>query len=261
MNAPSNLTFWRILKEACSEYGVTLKPLQDGWFVELEKNGITKWVIGHQLGLNNEISVKITRDKVLTYDILHRANIPAIPHYLVKSSVDDKPKLRANSPIAKDACYLLKPLCGSQGKGISLHQNIHTAMAAAEWSVMPELAISPLLHIVSESRIIVLDDEIMLSYCKVQPQMVNEVPMFKLAYGSSVAEGTPDIEMTDLAVNAAKACRARFVAVDIAVLEDGRKIIVELNSAFSIDRYAKISNKSYRQVVQVYKRALTKLFD
>lgn len=250
-----------ITHEICTRNGIEFESLFENWLLRLEKNGVAKWIVGYQVGLNSAASLGITRDKALTYNVLARASIPAVPHYLIKSIADDAVRLRASTPLAENIPYLLKPLKGSGGEGFLRRENLQEVVAAASESIEKELAISPFLAIASESRLIMLDDELLLAFKKSKPKIINDVPMFNLSQGAIPREFSPEASVVMLAINAMKECGLRLAAVDVVSLHSGEILILELNNSFSLDRYAGLSDEKYREVSEVYEKIISKLFD
>lgn len=245
----------RMLRNICSERTITFRTFSDDWVLEMEKNGKTRRVVGYQFDLNDAAASGIAQDKVAAYQILSSRNIPAVPHVLLRTKAGEAQW----QTMDWDQGVVVKPLLGTGGHGIKLFNEAVKAKGYIHASGIEAWAASPLQEAVREARIVLLDGEVLLAY---QKQSVDHdgLKLFNLGQGAVPALYEPTNEVLKLAKDAQEAIGLRICAVDIFELESGGWRVLEVNSGFMMEHYARFSKENERQAEQLYRQVVETLF-
>lgn len=75
--------FFKIMDEICEERNIKQDIISYGWITKLQKENVSKYIIGYQFDLNSAISYNIAGDKFATYEVLKSSNIPTIEHRMI----------------------------------------------------------------------------------------------------------------------------------------------------------------------------------
>jgi RimK family alpha-L-glutamate ligase len=177
-------------------------------------------------------------DKSMTSFLLARARIPTPPTWAMESPSAARAIVRRES-----ACgpLVLKPLFGSQGRGLRL---IRTEADIPE----PE-AVSGVYYL---QRYVAVEGDgfrdfrVLVSQGRVVAAMMRQAPHWitNLKRGGKPVATVLDIEMRELAVRAAAAVGADFAGVDIIHGLDGRPTVLEINSMPAWSGLQKVSHVS-----------------
>ncbi len=252
------------IKRACAAYDIELLSLSDDWIMRLRKGAQTHFVYLYMFDLNGQASDRIAADKVATYKFLDSARVAAVPHWLVASNLNAEIDRRPlELLLGAGGSVVVKPLTGGRGRLVARFEAVEPAVAFMEDAEEVSWAVSPLVDIVREVRLVVLDGVVELAYEKHDPQMVNGLPMFNLNRGATargLKPGATGEELRELALGAMAAVGLRLGAVDVVVDRLGRAAVLELNSGFSLEHYALISDEVRGEVVDFYMGVVRRLF-
>ena len=251
-------------RAVCTEYGAEFATLSDEWVVRMRKGAITTFVIGYNLGCNSQAAARIAVDKVATFQLLRDAGVPAVPHYLLKTlATPAADKALLQRMIYQAGKVVVKPLEGGSGAHIMCCDNVADAITYINAEPVEAWVASPYVQIAKETRVVVLRGKVCLVYEKSDPHMVNGLPMFNLRHAARgkgvVAEALPT-DMRDMAIVAMQAIGLALGAVDIVTDEVGRKYVLEINGAFSLEHYAASSTENRHQVVAMYVNIFRDIF-
>lgn len=250
-----------ILHDLSTKLDIEVEYFSEEWLIKLSRGKQRHWVIGNTFGLNSASADALARDKVATFIALQEAGIPAVEHYLGRSRTEDKVDKQRLDHLEANQSYITKPLQGSGGKSIKRHSSLNQAILSINQSREKEWAISPWYELVSERRIILLDDEVLLSYQKTNPTAQSGVKLFNLSHVASIdILSSPSPNETQLALQAAQACSLRLAAVDIATTTIGHQLIMEVNSSISMEYFARLSDDNYLLTRDMYKKILEVIF-
>lgn len=250
-----------LIKEVCASNNIDFKDFSDDWMLRLSRGPETHFTVGYGFDINNASGDRIGNDKVAQFILLEDAKIPAIEHHLAKSRTHNK-ILKSVFSLPENSPYVLKPIEGSGGLGMSLVSNLRKAIDAIESSDDDsEWVISPWYDINNEKRIIILDNEILAAYDKTKPALIDGLKMFNLGQGAIAVNFTPNENERVMAIKAARACSLRLCSVDIATLESGEQRIMEINSGIMMENYARMSDKHYAKALEVYNKIVRATFD
>jgi tetrahydromethanopterin:alpha-L-glutamate ligase len=182
----------------------------------LRELGVTVW--------NDARAIERCVDKSMTSFLLAHAGIPTPPTWTAESPEAARAIVRREAPHGP---LVLKPLFGSQGRGLRL---IHHE------SELPEPAAVAgayyLQRFVGVDRDGFRDFRLLVSQGRVIAAMVRHAPTWitNVKRGGKPVAALVDAEMKDLAVAAAATVGAAFAGVDLIYGADGRPSVLEVNS-------------------------------
>jgi len=175
----------RILTSAveryCAEHAIALDIRADGWLLVLDPPGRRHLIFGYDLGLNSAVAHRIASDKAATAELLPLSGVHAVPHIFVIApafSGSAEPPWPAMFELldAHPDGLVVKPNEGTSGRLVTRvsqrDQLVHavTSLFAASLSV----AISPLLDIQHEVRVVLLDGLPLLVYRKERASVIGD---------------------------------------------------------------------------------------
>src|ERR1700740_2522830 len=76
----SNRIFIDAITKYCTSHGIACEVKSQGWLIVMARDGVRRFALGYDLGLNSAISHRIASDKAATSDILAMSGIPCIAH-------------------------------------------------------------------------------------------------------------------------------------------------------------------------------------
>jgi RimK family alpha-L-glutamate ligase len=182
----------------------------------LRELGVTVW--------NDARAIERCVDKSMTSFLLARAGIPTPPTWTMESPEAARAIVRREAPHGP---LVLKPLFGSQGRGLRL---IHQA------SELPEPAAVAgayyLQRFVGVDRDGFRDFRLLVSQGRLIAAMARHAPTWitNVKRGGKPVAALVDAEMRDLAIAAAAAVGTAFAGVDVIYGADGRPSVLEVNS-------------------------------
>jgi len=252
----------RLLREACERHDVSIRALSDGWLLELEKDGKKRRVLGTEFGVNDQAASAIAKDKVATSTILERAAIDHVSHRLLTSHGSGFNKSLLSDMLATGPA-VVKPLQGSHGVGVALATTIESAWHIIERSGILAWAVSPYYDVAFETRVVVLDGTVRLAYKKVDPVIMNGLKFFNLHVGAkAVAVDIDELgeNYARLATDVVDALGLSMAAVDIITDTNGTLSVLEVNSAFSLNRFAQSGGKALAMTTRFYDEVVSSMF-
>lgn len=245
----------KMIREICKERGISFISFSDDWLLQLEKDGRVARVLGYKFGLNDSVSGNIAQDKVASYELMKYHDVPAVPHYLVRTKAGD-----ANwKELPWSNEMIVKPLTGTSGHGVTKCSSVTEAEAWMERWGIEAWAASPFVDIKREVRLIILDDTVLLVYEK-QPVEIDGLKFFNLGKGAIAVEcQLADSEMK-LASRARSVLGLRLCAVDIVELDDGSWQVLEVNDGFMMENYARVSRQNEAKTSEMYAEIIRAIF-
>jgi tetrahydromethanopterin:alpha-L-glutamate ligase len=174
---------------------------------------------------NDARAIERCVDKSMTSFLLDRAGLPTPPTWAVETAEAARAIVRSEASAGRP--LVLKPLFGSQGRGLALIET--------EADLPPPDAVAGvyyLQHYISEETGRWRDWRIFIVGGRTVAAMVRHGLTWKTnaAQGASCEVFEPDGQMTALAVAAAGAVGAGFAGVDIIRDSSGRLLVLEVNS-------------------------------
>jgi glutathione synthase/RimK-type ligase-like ATP-grasp enzyme len=250
------------VQTAAVRYGIDFRYLSGGWVIRLEKAGQVQFLFAYSNNLNSHASGLIATDKVAVYELLRLAGLPVVPHFLVRSLTEPAINEQTVSGLFdRFGTLVIKPLRGGHGKHVSRHDSLETVRALNRIAHVEMWAAAPYVVVHREVRCVMLDGEILLMHEKIGPVTHDGLPMFNLSHGARPRDLAPDTmpAVVELAIAAMPAIGLRFGAVDIVELADGRWQVLEINSGFALEHYAKSSPERRQRVIDLYVRVIADL--
>ena len=174
---------------------------------------------------NDARAIERCVDKSMTSFLLHRAGIPTPPTWAVESREAAQAIARAEASPARP--LVLKPLFGSQGRGLTLIEG------AADLPPAETVAgVYYLQHYIGEGREGWRDWRVFVAGGRAVAAMLRQGVTWKTnaAQGALCQAIEPDGQMSAMAIAAAEAVGAAFAGVDIIRDAAGRLLVLEVNS-------------------------------
>lgn len=245
----------KMIREICEERSISFTSFSDDWLLHLERNGKSARVLGYKFSLNDSVASSVAQDKVAAYELFKYHNIPAVPHYLIRTKANEMDW--HNLPWGKG--MVIKPLSGTSGHGVAQCFSASEAGAWMEKWGIEAWAVSPFVEIRREVRLVLLDNELLLAYEK-QPVEIDELKFFNLGKGATAVECQVSYAEIALAQKAKEALGLRLCTVDTIELNDGSWQVLEVNDGIMMENYARQSLENKKAAKQLYQVIIAALF-
>src|SRR5580692_3827808 len=161
----SNRIFVDAITKYCTDHGIACEVTSQGWLIVMERDGVRRFALGYDLGLNSAISHRIASDKAATSDILAMSGIPHIAHtqfsnpvladYVPPSGLHQAMRvLLRQHPLG----IVVKPNEGTSGRLVFkvISESELDAAAHDIFARHLSLAISPFVEIAEEVRVVLI---------------------------------------------------------------------------------------------------------
>ncbi len=250
------------VERACEKRNVQFTSYSDDWILKMQKLTVTHWVHGYNFSCNSAAAAANASDKVATHLILSHASIPSVMHILVRSVTGMNTLLKIDDAF-KESPVVIKPLNGSGGLHVNLFEDFKSALKYIDSQSQPEWAMSPFINIEKEIRLIYLDNELLLAYEKQNPFIKNGLKLYNLSYGAiayTLAEEYIDLDIMNLSRRAIGEMGLALAAVDVVIDKNNDVSILEINSGFSLERYARQSEANNNKVIDIYDKIIENMF-
>ncbi|GBG34146.1 Protein kinase, putative [Hondaea fermentalgiana] len=287
--APKGRPLVRILQQIVDECGMQMKTISNGWICIIEDENKQKRcvVTGCAFPLNSQSSANLALDKVSAAAVFTDAGVPHVPHTLVFGPTVQytmASKRRASegtiAPLMKmlqehTSGLVLKPKDGNSGRNVILAQT--PLEVEAGWLQLlrggaRDFAICPFFHLDKEWRLMVLDQELYVCYCKLRhgTEWRHNVSLGATT-SVEVEKDLIDGSLLPLAKQAMSALGLRFASIDIVQLDldkasDTEKtyanssgfMVMEINSAVFVDGFLRQHPDSFPACLDMFRNAVTK---
>ena len=178
---------------------------------------------------NDARAIERSVDKSMTSVLLHAAAIPTPPTWAVESAVDAQRVVMRES--AAGHALVLKPLFGSQGKGLQLIgavDGVHHALPAldGEFGGVAYLQrfVPPLARPGFDWRVLVVGGRAITAMRRISEHWVHNV-----AQGARCVAAPLDPPLARLAEEAARTLELDYAGVDLLPAADGALQVIEVN--------------------------------
>lgn len=264
-----------ILEEICQEENIKIRWLSNNWVALLEKNGVKRYVSGYKFGLDSHAVGEIMDDKFALYDVLREQGLPVIPHRLLYAEschgdfTQEKKSREYIMEFVREYSWpiIIKPNNGTGGKGVYRVERADELDKTLDevFEKSYSASMCPFCQLKTEYRVVWLKNEPRLVYGK-HPQQSEDGENWKFnlkcgAQAEKVPEGALKSRLVNLAKRAAEAINLHFGSIDIAELEDGRLVIMEMNSGVMIKRYLRQHPEDRDLVKRIYADAVREMFE
>jgi glutathione synthase/RimK-type ligase-like ATP-grasp enzyme len=249
----------------CASRGIACEVRSQGWLIVMQRDGVRRFALGYDLGLNSAISHRIASDKAATADILAMSGIPCIPHTQFSNPVlaDYVPASGLREAMLDllrqhPQGVVMKPNEGTSGRLVfKVTREAELEHAAGDiFASHLSLAISPFVEITEEVRVVLIDDTPLAVYAKARGADWRH----NLDLGARpvlLPRGEARDACVVLAIRAAQAIGIRFTSVDI-VRTSGEWSVLEINSGVMMET---LGRHHPELVAAAYAAALDKLFE
>jgi tetrahydromethanopterin:alpha-L-glutamate ligase len=202
----------------------------------LRENGVLIW--------NDARAIERCVDKSMTSFLLARAGIPTPATWAVESQTAAKAIMRREGPRGP---LVLKPLFGSQGRGLKLIRTADELPPPGEVAGVYYLQ----RYVGTGGSDGFRDFRLLVSRGRVIAAMARHAANWitNVKQGGRPLPVVPDKEMKELAVRATKVVEAEFAGVDILHGPDGRPTVLEVNSMPAWSGLQKVTRASIAQVL------------
>ena len=202
----------------------------------LRENGVIIW--------NDARAIERCVDKSMTSFLLARAGIPTPATWVAESQAAARTIVRRESP---QGPLVLKPLFGSQGRGLKLIRTADELPAPDEVAGVYYLQ----RYLGAEARGGFRDFRLLVSRGRVIAAMARHAAgwITNLKQGGRPLPVVPDKDMKELAVRATEAVAAEFAGVDILHDPDGRPTVLEVNSMPAWSGLQKVTRASIARIL------------
>ena len=178
----SEKPFFRIMDEICKEKNIKQDIISYGWITKLQKENVSKYIIGYQFDLNSAISYNIAGDKFATFELLKSSNIPTIEHRMIfnpqtRTKYYQNKFLNEAKELLKQNNNKLVIKANDSCKGKDVHfcsndEEIESVVEKLFESNNDTLSACPYIDISYEYRAIYLCGEILYIYKKKKPYVI-----------------------------------------------------------------------------------------
>jgi RimK family alpha-L-glutamate ligase len=174
---------------------------------------------------NNVRSIERSVDKAMTSYLLQVSDIPTPPTWAGSDIHQAYQFLREG--LLQGHRYVLKPLFGSQGKGLQLIQNLNDIqnLSAFQGVYYIQQFISPGTSCNKDWRLFVIGDQVLASMCREGEGWISNV-----AHGARCTTATLPAEVEQMAVRACQVVGADYAGVDVMLNPDNQYVVTEVNS-------------------------------
>lgn len=262
-------TFYdQMLQEICAAEKIDLVWLSRGWLGVLTKGTEQNLIMGHKFNLNAAVASLIADDKFATFEMLERAKIPVAEHQIIYPTNNTRNYAKgynslkyAEEYLAKQGKIVVKPNTGTQGQGVSLVQNAKELAPALSraFGISYSASLCPFYEIKFEYRVIMLDGQARLIYCKTRAKDWR----FNLEHGAKATKVQDEnlrARLSSLAQKVVAAIGLRFCSVDLIETVAGELLVLEVNSGVMTEHYLEQNPTDYDLVRQIYHDAVRKMF-
>ena len=178
----SEKPFFRIMDEICKEKNIKQDIISYGWITKLQKENVSKYIIGYQFDINSAISYNIAGDKFATFEVLKSSNIPTIEHRMIfnpqtRTKYYQNKFLNEAKELLKQNNNKLVIKANDSCKGKDVHfcsndEEIESVVEKLFESNNDTLSACPYIDISYEYRAIYLCGEILYIYKKKKPYVI-----------------------------------------------------------------------------------------
>lgn len=251
----------KIIADICRKNDIDCTATADKWILRLQRDKISRWIIGYTFDINSASAAQIAKDKAAAYFAMSLDHVPAIEHFLVQAADSSRfldenvVHLNPRKPV------VVKPLRGSSGVGIRRFESLDKAKKYILESVHREFALCPWYDIVSETRVMILDDAPLLVYEKTNPQIKNGVKLFNLGRGAAPRLVSPNQNILKLAKQGMRSCNLRLASTDVVTFKDGSHAIMEINDGIMMEHFARQSTEQYDIAKSIYEEIVIKMME
>lgn len=174
---------------------------------------------------NNVRSIERSVDKAMTSFLLHTASIPTPSTHAFSDLHEAYAFIRSRTGVGRR--LVLKPLFGSQGKGLQLIQSPTDLQLVSEYHGVLYLQdfISAHTDQNRDWRLFVIGDQLVATMCRESQGWISNV-----AHGARCSRAELPDQVGEMAIAACRAVGVDYAGVDIMLDQTGEYLVTEVNS-------------------------------
>jgi glutathione synthase/RimK-type ligase-like ATP-grasp enzyme len=169
-----------LIREIANDMKLDLRSFSHDWILKLLKGEKERHIFGYNFEINSVTARMLSSDKSATSDLLEDAGIAHVEHKLflhprLANYVSSKGNWDAIQAFAKKTGYplVVKPNEGTGGQSVSkVDSQLELEQSVTKlFEHQRTISLSPFQEIEQEYRAILLDDEVLLVYSKLRPNI------------------------------------------------------------------------------------------
>lgn len=269
--------FVTLIYEICAEEGIDIRSFSDEWCHRLEKDGDIRFIVGYQFPVNNAASKEVCQDKVLTYEVLTDAGVPAAVHRFLPGGSLKNPEEAceiteyALGLLEKDGRLVLKDNYGTGGNRVYLIEDEKHFYEVLETILKSSYAasVSPFYEIEEEYRVVMADGTPGVVFRKERAFDTDENgEKHYLNWKHNLGQGAKGVPETDpevlktlipLAEKTAETLKMCFCSVDI-IRTGGEYLVLEVNGGVMMEHFSGQDENCRRMAKETYRKMIRKMF-
>lgn len=290
-----------IIKEICEEKNIKFNIISNNWVIILEKDNEKKYIIANNFPLNDQAVGKICDDKYAVYEIMQKYNIPVATHHIVFNNYNKEEvkkffqKYDYNIVVKNNY-----GTCGNDMYHINNEQELFEKIDKLLLKTYA-VVLMPYYDIKTEYRNIMLNNTVELIYGKKKPivigngkntiyellcQFNNEYfskinnknlntilpkdEIFEYNWQFNLSKGSMPFVLEDkineekikrMAKEISNILGLSFASIDIVELNDGRLLLLEVNSGVMMNNISKNLDSGRNIVKNIYSKAIDEIFN
>lgn len=258
-------TYLRMIQHSVLSSGIGFEEITPN-FVYRVTDGVKSFLmVDAEIGLNSSASTIIAMSKSLTYDVLHKENIPAVEHFYL-AHPDSKFSGQDPYPLAMRYFHefnghaVVKQDNGAQGNHVykvdgveDLHDKLNTL-----FSLQLNGAIGPFYEAEIEYRIVTFNHQarVFLGKKRVHSWKHN---LINGAVTIEVKDKAKQEALAELASRTSQAMGLDFCSVDILETHQGL-MVIEVNHKVMLDEYCKQNPNEIPGLANLYREVILQRF-
>ncbi|MEK4354237.1 hypothetical protein MKX41_25910 [Paenibacillus sp. FSL R5-0475] len=258
--------YLKMIQHSVTTSGITFEEVTPN-FVYRATDGLKSFVmVDAEIGLNNSASTIIAMSKSLTYDVLYKANIPAVEHIYLPHPDSKFNNLNPYSLAERyfqtlNGVVVMKQDNGAQGNHVykineiaDLHEKLDLL-----FSLQLNGAIGPYYEAEIEYRIVTFNHQarVFLGKKRVRSWKHN---LINGAIAIEVSDQAKRAALAALASETSKAMGLDFCSVDILETDQGLRVI-EVNHKVMLDEYCKQNPSEVPALSDLYQEVILQRFE
>lgn len=291
--------FLLVIKEICKELNIDYKTISKDWITILEKAEKVHYIVGYKFDLNGNGISRIMDDKYAFYELVKLYNFPIIEHNIIFKNYDKKEIETLFCKYNKEV--VIKINTGTCGKDVYKINKIEELFKLLDDLLNNNFSLSlcPYVNIKNEYRVILLDDEVLLTYGKIKPVVygdgkrsikdlliefnpyffnkIDNLPQkilktnefYEYSWKFNLSQGAmPFLEVDDKikkkiikeGLKIAKKLNLRFCSLDFVIDDNDNLLLMEANSGVMMDNFIKIIPNGRDIAKDIYRKAINKMY-
>lgn len=288
-----------LIQDVCNEKGIQLTLVSKKWIMILEKEDKIRYISGYKFGLNDHAGGLICDDKYALYDVLKHFLIPVAEHKIFFSHYKKESVLEYFYEHKRNIVVKVNDgTCGNGVFHVQKEEELFPlldTLLLKNYSI----SLCPFYNIRNEYRFIVMNQKVELCYGKKRPivvgdgmksiyellcewnpayfRSVTDCPnrildkgeVYEYSWQHNLSKGSipfwiEDVnlkkQLEEVALKVSDVLNLVFASVDLIELEDGRILVLEVNSGVMIEHFAHYMRDGEKLAKEVYSKAIDFLF-